>query len=75
MNLIRNKRGLVDALGSIIKSISGNLDQNDAINYNNAIKVLQENQNKIILESNNHISLNKEWMTYHDRVVSQIVEN
>lgn len=71
----RKKRGLVDGLGSIIKSITGNLDQTDANNYNKAIQILQENQDKSILEYNNHISLNKEWMSYHDQIVSQIVEN
>lgn len=43
----RNKRGLVDGLGSIIKSISGNLDHTDAIKYNDAIRILQGNEDKL----------------------------
>lgn len=43
----RQKRGLIDGLGSIIKSITGNLDQNDARKYETAISTLSENQIKI----------------------------
>lgn len=71
----RAKRGLVDGLGSIIKSISGNLDYVDAIKYNNAIKLLQNNQDKIVSEVNNHISLSKEWMSSHTHVLDQLVNN
>lgn len=71
----RAKRGLVDGLGSIIKSISGNLDQTDALKYNEAILNLQSNQNKIVSEFNNHVSMNKEWITKHTNVLSQLVEN
>lgn len=36
-NNFRSKRGLVDGLGSLVKSITGNLDHTDAEKYNNAI--------------------------------------
>ncbi|KAL0832399.1 hypothetical protein ABMA28_001824 [Loxostege sticticalis] len=71
----RTKRGLIDGLGSVIKSISGNLDHSDAIKYNNAIQTLYNNENKISFELNNHISYSKEWMTKHFGVISKLVEN
>lgn len=71
----RVKRGLIDGLGSLIKSVTGNLDQSDAIKYNNAIKILQGNENKFIHEVNDHISLSKEWMAQHTDIVSKLIEN
>lgn len=71
----RVKRGLVDGLGSVIKSITGNLDHTDALKYNEAIETLETNQNKITSEFNNHISLSKEWMLKHSNVLTQIVDN
>lgn len=71
----RVKRGLIDGLGSIIKSITGNLDHQDAIRFNDAINNLQNNDNKIISEFNSHISLSKEWMTQHSYVIDQLVKN
>lgn len=71
----RAKRGLVDGLGSIIKSISGNLDYLDAVRYNNAIQNLENSQDKVISELNNHISISKDWMSKHNSVISQIVLN
>lgn len=71
----RFKRGLINGLGSIIKGISGNLDYSDAIYYNDAIKVLQGNQDKLISKFNNHISLSKEWMAHHASVLSSLAEN
>lgn len=43
----RSKRGLIDGLGSVIKSISGNLDYTDALKYENAIKTLRTNEHKL----------------------------
>lgn len=71
----RNKRGLVDGLGSIIKSITGNLDYSDAVKYNDAISVLENNQVKITDEFNNHISMSKDWMAHHSKVITAIVQN
>lgn len=71
----RKKRGLVDGLGSIIKSISGNLDYTDAIKYDNAIKTLQNNEFKLESELNKHITLNKEWSSYNSKTLDNIVKN
>ena len=71
----RAKRGLLDGLGSIIKSITGNLDHSDAIKYNEILKNLNSNQDKIVAEVNHHISLSKDWMTQHSDILTQLVKN
>lgn len=71
----RQKRGLIDGLGSVIKSITGNLDYKDAIKYDEIIRSLQNNQDKITSEVNDHISISKEWMSRHSDILSQIVDN
>lgn len=71
----RAKRGLVDGLGSIIKSLTGNLDHEDALKYNQAIKILERNQNKLATEFNDHISMSKEWMSKYNCIITQIVQN
>ena len=71
----RVKRGLIDGLGSIIKSVTGNLDHSDAIRYDNAINTLQNNDYAIAEEFNNHISFSKEWMAQHSNIITKLVEN
>lgn len=71
----RSKRGLVNGLGSIIKSITGNLDHTDAQMYNNAIKLLENNDDKILSELNDHISFNKVWMSRYSNILSKLVNN
>lgn len=71
----RSKRGLVDGIGSIIKSITGNLDHTDAQTYNNAIRLLETNNDKILSELNEHISLNKVWMSRYSDVLSKLESN
>lgn len=46
-NQIRQKRGLINGLGNIIKSITGNLDQEDAERLDHNIEILKQNQNNI----------------------------
>lgn len=50
---IRIKRGLVNPLGSFVKIITGNLDNNDAVRYDNIITSLQASQKKM----NNKVTL------------------
>ncbi|KAL0861747.1 hypothetical protein ABMA27_009223 [Loxostege sticticalis] len=62
----RVKRGLIDGLGSVVRGISGNLDYTDANRYDNALKYLQSNEEKLVSEFNTHISLSKEWILIMD---------
>lgn len=71
----RNKRGLIDGLGSIIKSISGNLDQTDAIKYNSAIQTLHENEQKLEVQIEQHVSLSKTWMLQNSELLTNITKN
>lgn len=71
----RNKRGLINGLGSVIKSISGNLDYTDAIKYENAIQILQANEQKLETQINNHVSLNKDWISHSSKLIDSIVTN
>lgn len=71
----RTKRGLVNSLGSVIKSITGNLDYTDALKYDEALRLLQINQGKTVSDFNKHISLSKEWMTKHSNALEQLVVN
>lgn len=43
----RNKRGLINGLGSIFKAITGNLDANDGEHFENLIQQLGSNQVKL----------------------------
>ncbi|KAJ8718732.1 hypothetical protein PYW07_016288 [Mythimna separata] len=71
----RFKRGLVDGFGTVIKSITGNLDHSDAIRYDNALKALNDNQQQIVIEQNHHISLSKDLMNEHTKIITKLVEN
>jgi hypothetical protein len=71
----RLKRSLIDGLGTIIHSITGNLDQEDARRYDQAIKTLQKNQNKITHHINKAITLNKIFVENYNATLSAIVSN
>lgn len=71
----RVKRGLIDGLGSAIKSITGNLDHTDALHFNNAIKNIQNKENAIISELNNHVSITKEWTSQYSKIIDNIISN
>lgn len=71
----RVKRGLVNALGSIIKSISGNLDAEDAAHYDKAISDLENNQKKVVTTLNKQISLTSEILENFNETVTLIRSN
>ena len=58
---MRTKRGLINGLGSIFKSISGNLDYADGERYDKLIQELQNNQINLvnnIKNQNTHLLTN-----------------
>lgn len=71
----RVKRGLINGLGTIIKSISGNLDANDAAHYDQAISDLENNQKEIVKKLNKEISLTTEIIENFNRTVTLIKNN
>lgn len=56
-NFNRPKRGIINGLGSIIKVITGNLDQDDAERYDKQITTISQNQNKIKTILTNQITI------------------
>lgn len=54
----RQKRGLLNGLGSVVKFVTGNLDANDEEKYNNIIQHLQSNQEVLSQQINHHYSIN-----------------
>lgn len=71
----KQKRGLINGLGSIIKTITGNLDYNDALEYNRAISTLQKNQDNIIEHLNSGLTLNKNILETYNLTLSTLVTN
>lgn len=66
-NYKRDKRGLINGLGSIIKFLTGNLHQQDAEKYDEHINKLYDNQNKIKYLLNNQITiLNTSMDTFNE---------
>lgn len=72
---IRTKRGLINALGSVVKFISGNLDQEDAKRYDMAIQQLQDDQDRIINSFNKQISLNIDILDTYNETLGLIQHN
>lgn len=52
----RTKRALVNALGSAIRFITGNLDQDDLNEINNNLDILLKNQEKVVKQINAYTS-------------------
>ncbi|XP_072930046.1 uncharacterized protein [Epargyreus clarus] len=71
----RTKRGLINPLGSIIKSITGNLDYNDALQYEQMFHILQKNDVDLANSLNNHISLYKQMSFHQTEILSNLSSN
>ncbi|KAJ8978618.1 hypothetical protein NQ317_014546 [Molorchus minor] len=71
----RPKRGLISGLGAIIKSISGNLDQDDADKFNKAIHTLEKNQNQIVDKVNQQISLSTRIIDNFNKTIKLVLHN
>lgn len=71
----RLKRGLINGLGSIFKSITGNLDATDGDRYENLIKQLQSNQNKLSVNIAKQNSISTDIINKFDRTIQQMSHN
>ena len=75
LNIKRVKRGVLNGLGSIIKSITGNLDQSDKDRYDQIIEIIDSNQKLISNKMNNIIKINNNITAQFNDKISIINEN
>lgn len=71
----RTKRGIINALGSVFKFISGNLDASDGERYDKTIKELSDNQHNIISYFNKQLSMNRALIKSYQENMKNISHN
>lgn len=71
----RFKRGLLNPLGTVIKSITGNLDNEDALKFENALQILNKNDQMLSQTFNKHITLYKEMTIQQNQIISNLSIN
>lgn len=67
----RSKRGLIDGLGTIIKTITGNMENIDAQEINKLISTIQLNQHDIKTLDSQH-TLNQNMIDRFDNITNYI---
>lgn len=70
----REKRGLFNFLGSGIKLITGNLDENDLIQINRDINELRRTSNKLNRENNVQVEMNRELQDRINKIIKIVNE-
>lgn len=71
----RTRRGLINGLGSIFKAITGNLDASDGERYENLIKDIQNNQNKLSTNILKENSISLQIIDKFNQTVHEISHN
>nr|XP_015840241.1 PREDICTED: uncharacterized protein LOC107399075 [Tribolium castaneum] len=71
----RAKRGLVNILGSIIKTITGNMDSEDNERITSVINTIKQNQNNIAHQLTNQYSINQEIINKFEKTIKDIEHN
>lgn len=71
----REKRALINALGSIIKSITGNLDHDDAERIDNNIDMLKQNQNDLKISLNKQMTLLSKSIDNFQEIIKNVSHN
>lgn len=71
----RFKRGIFNALGTVFKSITGNLDSEDGKRFDEAIKILESNQGNIATTLNRQISLTTKIIEDYNKTINLIKQN
>ena len=72
---LRIRRGLVNIVGSVFKAVTGNLDATDGERYENLIKNLENNQNKLADNIRNQNSISTSVIEKFSSTVQQISQN
>ncbi|XP_062534146.1 uncharacterized protein LOC134203290 [Armigeres subalbatus] len=70
----REKRGLLNFIGTGIKLITGNLDENDLIQINKDINELRRSHNKIIRENNVQVEINRQLQDRINKIITVVNE-
>lgn len=71
----RKKRGIINGLGSIFKSITGNLDANDGERFETLIKELQNNQINLATNIKEQNSVSFALIEKFNKTIQQITNN
>lgn len=69
---LRNKRGLINGLGSVIKAITGNMDAYDAQRLNTEIESIISNQTNLKIEIYKQSKFNNKMIERFDNVTNHI---
>ena len=69
---IRNRRGLINGLGSIIKFITGNLDASDCERYENIFEHIKNNEIKLQNQIDSQFSISSELMREFNSTIQDI---
>lgn len=69
---VRQKRGLVNFLGSTIKQITGNLDNNDLIEISKTLDNLKMHGQILTNENNEQIKINTKLQNRINRIISEL---
>lgn len=72
---IRTKRALINALGSLIKTVTGNLDQEDAIRIDHNVDILKTNQNNLKLALDKQTTLLSKAMSNFQETIKDVSHN
>lgn len=72
---IRQKRGLINLGGTVQKWLFGTLNAEDGERYDKALTTLKQNQQKIVTEVNNQISLSKQLIDRYSKDIEIITNN
>ena len=71
----RNKRGIINGLGSIMKAITGNLDATDGQRYDELFEKINQNMHILQTQNMDTIKLNKEMIVKFNKQLNNIKHN
>lgn len=68
----RQKRGLINGLGNVIKIVTGNLDDSDGRRIEDSLKTISENQKDLTVNVNKQEGINNDILTRFDNITEHI---